>query len=164
MIEVHGLAEGFRKYAVLALRLSLGWIFLWAGAEKIYLEITTGQLATAGYLQFAVRGPFAEFFQSLSGNVIVDALLVWGLTLVGISLITGLFVRMSSVAGALIMLSMYLSAFPPEHNPLMDEHIAYIVSFAVLASFKAGRFAGLDQIVTGVKSLRGRPWITRILG
>jgi len=151
LFRVYGMPYSWKDYGLLALRLSLGWVFLWSGADKLYSEITTGQLATTGYLEFAVRGPFAEAFNSLAGNVLVDAFLVWGELLVGLSLILGLFVKLGSIGGAILMLSIYLSAFPPEHNPLVDEHIVYIVAFAILALFKAGRVLGLDQVVSKTK-------------
>ncbi|MFQ5711444.1 MAG: DoxX family protein [Candidatus Geothermarchaeales archaeon] len=156
--------KGIRDYALLALRITLGWVFLWAGAEKLYSEITTGKLATAGYLQHAVRGPFEAFFKSLAGNIVVDAMVVWGLTLIGISLILGLLIRPSSFLGAVLMMFMYFSAFPPEHNPIFDEHIAYAVSLVVLASSGAGRIAGLDGLLRRTDKIAKHPLILRILG
>ncbi|MCJ2519696.1 MAG: hypothetical protein LN412_01940, partial [Candidatus Thermoplasmatota archaeon] len=58
-------------WATFALRLSMGWIFLWAGADKVYSEITTGNSATAGYLNFGTFGPFAGFFQAMAGNPLI---------------------------------------------------------------------------------------------
>ncbi|MFQ5839075.1 MAG: DoxX family protein, partial [Thermoplasmata archaeon] len=146
------------------LRLSLGWIFLWAGADKLYSEITTGKSATAGYLKFATYGPFAPFFQSLAGNAVVDALLVWGLLLIGIALVLGALVRVASISGMLMMILMYLSAWPPEHNPFMDDHIVYGLLLGVLAIVGAGRFLGLDRIIDKLRIVQRHPIIRKIVG
>lgn len=146
------------------LRLSLGWVFLWAGADKLYSEITTGKMATYGYLKFATYGPFAEFFQSMAGNPVIDALLVWGLLLVGIGLMFGVLTRTSAIGGIIIMVLIYLSAWPPAHNPFMDDHIIYALLFGYLAIAGAGRFLGVDRFVEKVKIIQRHRRLTALLG
>lgn len=119
-----------------ALRLSVGWIFLWAfldksfglgfgtAADKAWL---TGTSPTTGYLEFGTAGPLAELFANLSGNVIIDWLFMLGLLGTGTALLLGMGMRVASVAGSLLMLLIYLSAFPPANNPFMDQHLVYIL-------------------------------------
>ncbi|NQV12207.1 DoxX family membrane protein [Candidatus Uhrbacteria bacterium] len=112
------------------LRIVLGWTFLWPFLDKLYgLGFTTapeaswlaGGSPTFGFLSFATKGPFAEIFQGLAGNVLVDWLFMLGLLLIGLALILGIGVRIAGYAGVTMMVLMFLAgSIPPEHNPLID--------------------------------------------
>lgn len=124
------------------LRFSLSFIFLWAFLDKLFgLGFSTasnkswlaGVSPTTGFLSNAPRGPLAPIFNSLSGNVIVDFLFMGGLFLVGACLLLGIGIKIACYSGALMMLLIYLSIFPPENNPLVDEHIVYILVFIGLS-------------------------------
>jgi len=52
--------------------------------------------------------------------------------LIGLSLILGVFMRMAIFSGSLMLVLMYLAVLPPEHNPIIDDHIIYSL---VLISF-----------------------------
>ena len=73
----------------------------------------------------------------------------WGLTLLGISLILGIGVRLSSSLGALLMMFYYLPIldFPyvGEHSFMVDEHIIYASILIFFAVVRAGRFYGLED-------------------
>jgi len=123
------------------LRISLGWIFFWPFLDKTFgLGFATasenawiaGGSPTAGFLSYATQGPFAEWFQILAGNMLVDWLFMMGLLLIGLSLILGVFMRMAIFSGSLMLVLMYLAVLPPEHNPIIDDHIIYSL---VLISF-----------------------------
>ncbi len=152
------------KWATFALRMAIGWVFLWAGAIKLYNEITTGKSATAGYLQFATYGPFAGFFQAMAGNPVVNALLVWGLLLVGIALILGAATRFAAISGIIMMMLMYFSALPPANNPFMDDHIIYAMLLGYLAVAGSGRFLGVDALVEKFRVVKAFPWVVAFLG
>lgn len=145
------------------LRLSLGWIFLWAGADKLYSQ-ASGSSATAGYLQFATFGPLEGFFQSLAGSAIVEGLVVWGLLLIGIALILGAMTRVAAISGAVMMVLFYASAMPPAHNPFMDDHIVYALLLVFLGVIGAGRFLGMDGIIGKTGLVRHRPRLAALLG
>lgn len=122
------------------LRIAPGWIFFWAFVDKLLgLGFSTepgkgwidGVSPTIGYLKFGSYGPFASLFQTIAGNVIVDWLYMMGLLLVGLSLILGMGVKIAGYSGAALVLLIWLTALPPEHNPLIDEHIVY--SFVLLS-------------------------------
>lgn len=123
------------NFALLLLRLSLGWLFLYAGLTKL----TNPEWSAKGFLENA--NTFSGFYNWLaSPNIlpIVDLLNEWGLTLIGIALILGIFVRLSSYLGALMMLLYYFPGlvFPyvGEHSFIVDEHIIYICAFILIAS------------------------------
>ncbi|GIW66973.1 MAG: hypothetical protein KatS3mg095_0871 [Candidatus Parcubacteria bacterium] len=148
------------------LRLSLGWIFFWAFLDKLFgLGFSTcrnpetnivsyfcrdawlnGGSPTFGFLKFAVKGPMAEIFKSMAGNSIVDWLFMLGLLGVGFGLLLGIFMKLSTFFGGLMLGLMYLAGFlPPAHNPFIDEHIVYIIVMALLCFSEAGNYLGLGN-------------------
>lgn len=124
---------------------------LWAFFDKLFgLGFATapdkswlsGISPTTGFLRNAPDGIFASLFNSLSGNPIIDILFMSGLFSVGFCLFFGIGMRITCYSGALIMLLIYLSLFPPENNPLIDEHIVYILVFIGLSiRVKTQKFA-----------------------
>lgn len=132
------------KIAVLLLRLSLGWLFFYAGITKVL----SPDWSAAGYLAGAKN--FVSFFHWLATPAVlpvVNFLNEWGLTLLGVSLLAGLFVRWSAPAGAALMLLYYFTLqfpYPSEHSFLVDEHIIYALALVLLWTLHAGKFWGLD--------------------
>ncbi len=133
-----GIGIGHGKYALLALRLAVGWLYFYAGLSK-FLE---PGWSAAGYLK-AASGPFAQLFLSMSGSVAVDFLVKWGLLLIGLAIMAGAVTRFAAFWGVAITLLFYLSKFPPQHG-LVDEHIIYIAAFIALAATGTGRLFGID--------------------
>lgn len=133
------------KLSLLGLRVSLGWLFLYAGVTKIL----NPEWTAAGFLKGAQTFPDLYAWFAAAENIAwVNLLNEWGLTLIGISLIFGLWVRWSALFGIVIMALYYLPGlnFPyvGEHSLLVDEHIIYIFAFLTLIFTKAGYFWGLD--------------------
>ncbi|NQU77975.1 DoxX family membrane protein [Candidatus Falkowbacteria bacterium] len=136
------------------LRIVMGWVFLWPFLDKLFgLGYATpsgqawldGASPTYGFLKFATRGPLAVVFQGMAGSPLVDWLFMLGLLFIGLALISGIFMKIASYSGALMLLLMWLAAFPPEHNPFLDEHLIYIVILIALGIIKAGRYFGLGE-------------------
>lgn len=132
-----------KKLILLKLRLVMALIFLWAFFDKLLgLGFATakenawinGGSPTTGFLTNATRGPFAELFKSLAGILVVDWLFMLGLLGVGLTLLFNKFIRFGAFAGILMMTLMWLAVFPPANNPLLDEHIVYILVLALLAT------------------------------
>ena len=131
-----------RKLVLRALQFVLGFIFLWAFLDKTFGLgfATTASHAwlnsgspTAGFLTYAVKGPFASFFHSLAGITIVDWLFMGGLLFTGLTLLLNKFVKWGCIVGIFMLTLMFLALIPPENNPLVDEHIVYILSLALIA-------------------------------
>jgi thiosulfate dehydrogenase (quinone) large subunit len=127
----------------LLLRLSMGFIFLWAFLDKTFgLGFATagdkawiaGGSPTMGFLKFGVKGPFADFFHSLAGVAVVDWMFMLGLLFVGLTLILNRYVKWGALAGSMMLLFMYLALLLPENNPILDEHIIYILVLGLLGS------------------------------
>ena len=142
------------RYVWAALRIGIGWLFLWAFLDKLFgLGFATspenawiaGGSPTSGFLEFAASGPLAPLFQGLAGNPVVDWLFMLGLLLVGLALLSGIGVNIAGYSGALMMLVLWLSRLPPESNPVLDEHIIYMIVLIGLARVKAGQWVGLGK-------------------
>lgn len=137
-----------RIYAVLALRLVMGWLMFYAGITKLLNPSWTA----AGFLNGS-SGVFSAFFKALAGNALVDQLVVWGLMLIGLSLLLGAFVRLSSFFAVVMMILFYLPYFPPE-NGFVEEHVVYAVVFALLMIFDSGKFFGFDSKIRFLKAAK----------
>lgn len=68
---------------------------------------------------------------------------MWGLTLIGISLILGAAVRWGAMAGIAITVFFYLMRLPPEHG-WMSDRLIYILALNLLAVMRAGAFLGVE--------------------
>jgi len=151
-----------------ALRISLGWIFLWAFIDKVFgLGFATaadkawlgGSSPTFGFLKFATKGPLAGLFQAIAGNPVVDWLFMMGLLGIGVALVLGVAMRIASVSGVVLMLLMYAAAMPPEHNPLVDEHIIYALLFLWLGMIPSHQQWGLGKWWSSLPLVESRPWL-----
>ncbi len=130
------------KIVLAALRFVMGFTFLWAFLDKTFgLGFATtadkawinGGSPTTGFLSFAVKGPFAEIFNSLASISIIDWLFMLGLLAVGFALVFNKFIKWGCAVGSVMLLLMYLALLLPENNPLIDDHIVYILVLALLA-------------------------------
>jgi thiosulfate dehydrogenase [quinone] large subunit len=149
-ITISGLPK--EQYAGAAIRLALGWTFIWAFFDKLLgLGYSTssesawinGGSPTTGFLSYATAGPLAGFYQDLAGNTAVDVLFMLALLGIGVALILGIGMRIAAIAGGALMLLMWSSRLPPENNPVIDDHIVYLVVLVFLALVGAGRWLGL---------------------
>src|SRR6476646_3222443 len=140
------------RYVAAAIRLSLGWIFLWAFVDKVFgLGHATksaqawihGGSPTSGFLKFGAEGPFAGFYHGIAGAAWADWLFMLGLVGIGIALLAGIAMRIAAASGALLLVLMWTVVLPPASNPFMDDHLVYALVLVILALMGAGRFLGL---------------------
>ncbi|MBI9115788.1 DoxX family membrane protein [Sanguibacter suaedae] len=147
-----------------ALRIVLGLVFLWPFLDKTFgLGYATprdrawiaGGTPSQGYLQSdAVKGPTKDLLASMASPV-SDWLFMLGMLGVGLALVIGIGLRVAAVAGAFLMLPIYLASWPfgpGSNNPLVDQHLVYVVALVALAATAAGDTWGA-----------GRPW-ARVIG
>lgn len=135
-----------QSISLLLLRLSLGSLFLYAGITKV-LDPTW---SAAFYLKGAKTFPsFYQWFLDPSILPTINFINEWGLTLIGLSLLLGIFVRLGSIGGIMLMLLYYFpildGAYPNPHSLIVDEHIVYATALLLLATFRAGRVFGLEK-------------------
>lgn len=136
----------FQKITLFLLRIATGWMMFYAGITKVL----NPEWSAAGYLRNAKT--FTGFYQWLTQPSllpVINFINEWGLTLLGISLILGIGVRLSSILGAILMLLYYFPIldfpYPNPHSFLVDEHIIYILVLLLFASLRAGRVWGLEN-------------------
>ena len=117
-------------------------LFLWPFLDKVFgLGFATeradawinGASPTSGFLLYGTYGPLASFFQGLAGMPIVDWLFMLGILGTGLALLFNRFVVWGALSGSLIMLFIYIAAFPPVHNPVLDDHLLQIFVLVLLA-------------------------------
>ena len=151
--------------AITALRVFVGWHFLYEGIAKL----TNPTWSSAGYLKQA-RGPFAEAFKYLASqpNLLANADLItmYGLTIVGVLLILGLFTRLASLAGMGFVLLFYLCnppfvgyfySIPTEGSYLVvNKNLVEFCALLVIMLTGSGKFAGLDRLITVMFGRRPR--------
>ena len=145
-----------RKF-VLAFRLMMGWIFLYPGVW----QVLSPDFSAATFL--AHTKTFHDVYALLASPTmapILTFLVEWGHLLIGLSLVSGLLVRVSGVFGVALML-IYWTAhmdFPyiESHvNLIIDYHIVYAVLTAWLVVANAGRVWGLDGWLAEHRRLGG---------
>ncbi len=134
-----------QKISLFLLRVSLGFFFFYAGFTKVI----DPSWSAAGYISNAVN--FTSFYQALLAPgilPIVNLLNAWGLILLGLSLITGLWTRLSSWLGITLMALYYLALpfpHPNSHAFLIDDHIILILALLIIINFQAGKFWSLTK-------------------
>lgn len=133
----------YQSLASLLLRVSLGWLFLYAG----YSKLTAPNGFSAKQFLINLHGPFAGIYLPMAGNPIVDNLVVWGEILIGICLILGVLVRFSSFWGIVMMLLFYFAQYPPEHSLIVNDQLMYALIFGYLMVSNAGYFWGFDKVL-----------------
>ncbi len=123
-------------------RVVMGWLMFYAGITKVIDPTWSAE----GYLKSAKT--FAAFYAWLASPAmlpITNFVNEWGLTLLGVSLIFGSVVRLSSVLGAVLMVLYYFPVleFPyVAHGFLVDEHIIYAAILMYFYAARAGRIWG----------------------
>ncbi len=151
--------------AITVLRVLVGWHFLYEGIAKL----TSPSFTAAGYLKQA-RGPFAGLFKWLASqpNLLANAdlMTMWGLTIVGLLLILGLFTRLASVGGIGFLLMFYFAtppfvgyfySLPSEGSYLLvNKNLVELGALVVIFLTGSGRFAGFDRLLHALFARRTR--------
>jgi len=147
------------------LRLSLGWVFLWAFLDKAFAlgfntgrNLETGAVTrfggaawihggspTLGFLKFGTEGPLAGFYQSFAGAAWADWLFMVALLGIGLALMLGVAMRITAVSGVALLIMMWSAVLPTANNPFMDDHIIYALTLVTLTLAGAGSWLGLGK-------------------
>ena len=153
------------QLAVAVLRVAVGFIFLFAGLEKVI----GGNLewSAAGFLQFGTGGtlgwpfvttpvegtiynPTNAFWVALADNdfamSVINFLVPWGQIGIGVGLMLGLLTRFSAAMGTLMMLLFFFAAWDIEFG-VVNQHLTYGLVTFVLGYLGTGNFYGLDGVL-----------------
>jgi thiosulfate dehydrogenase [quinone] large subunit len=141
-------------------RLAMAWTFLYAASHQVFVP----GWSVVGFLHSTKT--FHGFYSEFTGPgiaAIVTFLVEYGHLLIGLSLLTGLMVRVSASFGIMLML-VYWTAhmnFPyigaDTTNFLLDEHIVYAGVLVYLIVKSAGHVWGLDGVVEKLGLLNRYP-------
>lgn len=148
-VTVRGKAHSLSAWFVLALRLMMGYAFLYSGWTKL---TAAEPFSANGYLTNAVpaASPLAGTFAWMGSTPWVAEFLSvavpWGELLIGLALLVGLLTRLAAFWGAFMMLMFYFSNWDVGHG-LINGDFAYMLVFLAVAAFGAGRILGLDALV-----------------
>jgi thiosulfate dehydrogenase [quinone] large subunit len=151
--------------AITVLRVIVGWHFLYEGISKL----TSPSWSAAGYMRVS-RGPFAAFFKWIAGNPQMldkaNLITMYGLTIIGVLLILGLFTRFAAAGGIAFILLIYLCnppfvgyfyTIPMEGSYLIvNKNLVELCALAVILLTRSGLFAGLDRILHDLMFRRTR--------
>ena len=143
-----------QNWALVSLRLFIGWHLLYEGVVKLW----NPGWSAGGFLMDS-QGFLAELFYKMAASpgvlAIVDLLNVWGLILIGLSLILGLFTRYALMGGILLLGLYFLShppligvkyAMPSEGSYLfVNKNLIEIAAMLVLLLFPSSHIVGLDR-------------------
>ena len=150
--------QRFQTVALVALRMLIGWHFLYEGLAKL----TNPYWTSAGYLAGS-QGPLGEMFSDLAANpaavTAIDAMNAWGLTLIGLGLLFGVLARPAAIAG-IVVLALYYVAAPPfpglEYSMpaegsylIVNKVLIELAALLVVVAIPTSRIWGLDRLIFG---------------
>lgn len=140
---------GIQNVFLFLLRISIGWLIFYAGITKVL----DPEWSAAGFLNNATTFPeFFQFFATPTMLPLTDFLNEWGLTLIGIALVVGVFTRISAVLGAMLMVLYYFPTlnfpYPTEHTFIVDDHLIYALLLLYIASASLTGIWGLGRWAT----------------
>ena len=174
--------EGTKNTAkgLAALRVVLGFGFLYAGLEKVLDFGGTGQPWTAaGFLGHATGGalpqmadpkaivnPTHDIWVSLAGNAgavdVINVLVQFGEIAIGAALILGFATRFAGVMAALMMGFFYVASWNFALGPITEQFVYGAVAL-FLAYARAGDAYGLDALIEKTTFVKRSPAVAAFL-
>lgn len=148
-------------YGLITLRVLIGWHFLYEGVSKII----NPYWSSAAYLLDS-KGPFSGLAKTIVSNPtllgISDYVNMWGLAIVGVSLMLGLLCRYTALAGMGFIILYYLFA-PPllglEYSKpgegsylIVNKNLIEACALWIVHSFPTSHVIGLDRLLFIPKS------------
>jgi thiosulfate dehydrogenase [quinone] large subunit len=144
----------------------MGWTFLYAGLS----QVLDPHFTAAGFLGHTktFHDVFAVFAAPAVAPV-TDFLVQWGHLLIGLSLVTGLMVRVSGVFGILLLSTYYFAHmdWPYVDSPvnfIMEYHLVYIAALVFVIAGRGGEVFGLDGWLKQARFVQERPILKPLLG
>lgn len=150
-----------QSFALVILRFTIGWHFLYEGGVKILNPNWTAKsylLDSGGIL----KGLFELIAENQTLLSISDSANAWGLALIGLSLLLGIFTRYSSIAGIVLLLLYYLShpAFPgieylfPSDGSyfIINKTLVELFALLVVFAFPTSHIFGLQRMIKSTKT------------
>lgn len=146
--------------SLVVLRVLIGWHLLYEGIVKLLNPDWSAEsfLRDSKWILSGFLNWIADSSILLQVTNFVN---VWGLMLIGSGLMLGLFTRISTVAGILLIGLYYLAAppltgltymLPPEGSYLIvNKNLIEIAALVVILFFPTSGIAGLDRIIQKIR-------------
>ena len=166
---------GPRAFGILALRLITGWVFLFAGLQKVFAAepfsaagfLSFGTAGTAeGAVEGAIVNPTNAFWVDLATNAqlmdVINFVVPFGQMAIGAALILGLATRFAAVMGFLMMAGFTVAAWDFAHGVINYTALIALTSL-ILGVIRAGEVYGLDAIVDEQPIVKRTPALRYVL-
>jgi len=143
------------------LRILIGWHFLYEGISKL----VNPYWSSAAYLLDS-KWIFSSLAERIVANPtlleVTDSVNMWGLTIVGLSLLLGFMSRYGAIAGLVFVLLYYIFA-PPfiglEYSKpgegsyiIVNKNLIEACALYVLYLFPTSQLIGLDRLISSIQS------------
>jgi len=138
------------RTVIFLMRMAIAWIFLYSA----WSQLSNPNFSVTDFLTYTKT--FHAFFAFFTGPVaapVTTFLVEYGHLLIGLSLLTGLLVRASSIfaIGLMVLYWMAHLSFPyvgGTTDLLVDQHVVYALVLGLLIAKHAGHIWGLDGWVS----------------
>lgn len=144
---------------ILYFRLAMAWTFLYAASHQVFVP----SFSVVGFLSHTktFHGLFV-LFTTPTMAPITTFLVEYGHLLIGLSLLTGLMVRVSAGFGVCLMLIYWMAHMDwpfieNTNNLILDYHLVYAGVLIYLIVKHAGHVWGLDAWVEKLKFVQDHP-------
>lgn len=142
--------------ALVIARVLMGWYMLYEGVVKLM----NPNWSAFAYLNDS-QGWFAPMFKAMASNPVllnaIDFLNVWGLIAIGLGLVLGIFTRIATGAG-IVLISLYCLSHPtlinaeymmPSGETAMwvGKNIIFVFLLVILFVFPTGKTIGIDRLL-----------------
>ncbi|OIB55448.1 DoxX family protein [Natrialba sp. SSL1] len=162
-VTIDGRPHQLSAWAVVGLRLLMGWVMVTAGWGKL-----TGEFSAYGYLANVdpaspVSGLYGLMAASEPLMGAVDVIVPVTQVLIGVALIAGAFVRLAALGAAFQMVLFYFGSWEVAGG-LVNDQLVYAAVFLALGAFAAGRILGLDRYIETHPIVERFPALRYLLG
>ena len=157
------------RYTAAALRLSLGWVFLWAFLDKAFgwglathAEAPGSAAAARPPASWRSRPPVDRLegiYHDLAGQTWADWLFMVGLLGIGVALLAGIATADRRRGRAHCSWSDVGRRAAPGQQPFMDDHLVYAMVLVLLAALSAGRTWGLGRAWESLGIVKRNGWL-----
>ena len=153
--------SGSQLIGLVILRILIGWHFLYEGISKL----VNPYWSSAAYLLDS-KWIFSSLAETIVSNPTLleftDSVNMWGLTIVGLSLILGFMSRYGAIAGLVFVLLYYIFA-PPfiglEYSKpgegsyiIVNKNLIEACALYVLYLFPTSQLIGFDRLILSIQS------------
>jgi len=153
--------SGSQLFGLVILRILIGWHFLYEGISKL----VNPYWSSAAYLLDS-KWIFSSLAERIVANPTLleftDSVNMWGLTIVGLSLLLGFISRYGAIAGLVFVLLYYIFA-PPfiglEYSKpgegsyiIVNKNLIEACALYVLYLFPTSQLIGLDRLISSIQS------------